>query len=162
MIYHWEIQCHWKDSVGRWFDLWGETSQDSWVCQSSHLQQGYQVLQSSVEPPHGGWSHLGTRGRIAERPPSPIFYPTRISRARFILRGVVCNIPNFNFGMLYPRSSLHIIFIAFWLILEIFRNSRTLGESWGFRYFHIWVVSNFENRIFWFYLFYLQLFLLQK
>ena len=48
-----------------------------------------------------------------------------------------CNIPNFQFGMLYTRSSLHIIFIAFWLILEIFRNSRTLGESWGFRYFHI-------------------------
>ena len=64
--------------------------------------------------------------------------------------------------MLYTRSSLHIIFIAFWLILEISHNSRTVGESWGFRYFHIWVVSNFENRIIWFYLFYLQLFLLQK
>ena len=48
------------------------------------------------------------------------------------------------------------------LILEILRNSRTHGESWGFRYFHIWVFSNFENRIIWFYLFYHQLFLLQK
>ena len=29
-------------------------------------------------------------------------------------------------------------FICFWvLILEILRNSRTHGESWGFRYFHI-------------------------
>ena len=27
----------------------------------------------SVEPPHGGLSHLGARGRSAEGPPSPIF-----------------------------------------------------------------------------------------
>ena len=53
-------------------------------------------------------------------------------------------------------------FIAFWLILEILRNSRTLGESWGFRYFHIWVFSNFGIGVIWFYLFYLQLFLLSK
>ena len=74
----------------------------------------------------------------------------------------LCNIPNFQFGMLYNRSSLHIIFYCIWLILEILRNSRTLGESWEFRYFHISVFSNFENRIIWFYLFYLQLFLLSK
>ena len=74
-----------------------------------------------------------------------------------------CNIPNFQFGMLYIRSSLHIIFyLLLVLILEILRNSRTHGESWGFRYFHIWVFSNFENRIIWFYLFYLQLFILYK
>ena len=48
------------------------------------------------------------------------------------------------------------------LILEISRNSRTLGESWRFRNFRIWVLSNFENRIIRFYLFYHQLFLLQK
>ena len=60
--------------------------------------------------------------------------------------------------MLYIRSSLHIIFyLRLVLILEILRNSRTHGESWGFRYFHIWVFSNFENRIIWFYLFYHQL-----
>ena len=74
-----------------------------------------------------------------------------------------CNIPNFQFGMLYIRPSLHIIiYLLLVLILEIPRNSRTHGESWGFRYFHIWVPSNFENRIIWFYLFYHQLFLLQK
>src|SRR3954464_9739520 len=28
------------------------------------------------------------------------------------------------------------IFLHFWSILEISRNSRTLGESWRFRYFH--------------------------
>src|SRR3989337_2843426 len=28
-------------------------------------------------------------------------------------------------------------FIVFWVILEILSNSRTHGESWGFRYFHI-------------------------
>ena len=56
-----------------------------------------------------------------------------------ILEGVNrCNIPNFQFGMLYIRSSLHIIFYCiFGLILEILRNSRTHRESWGFRYFHI-------------------------
>ena len=80
-----------------------------------------------------------------------------------IRSSVSCNIPNFQFGMLYIRSSMHIIFyFAFWLILEILSNSRTHGESWGFRYFHIWVFSNFENRIIWFYLFYHQLFILQK
>ena len=44
-----------------------------------------------------------------------------------------CNIPNFQFGMLYIRSSLHSIFYC---ILakssKILSNSRTLGESWGF------------------------------
>ena len=45
---------------------------------------------------------------------------------------------------------------------ETLRNSMTHGESWGFRYFHIWVFSNVENRIIWFYLFYHQLFLSQK
>ena len=50
--------------------------------------------------------------------------------------------------MLYIRSSCITYFIAFcFAILEILRNSRTHGESWGFRYFHIWVFSNFENRI---------------
>ena len=29
------------------------------------------------------------------------------------------------------------IFLLLVLILEILRNSRTHGESWGFRYFHI-------------------------
>ena len=38
-------------------------------------------------------------------------------------------------------------FIAFWLILEILRSSRTLGESWGFPGFHIWFSSNYETRI---------------
>ena len=81
----------------------------------------------------------------------------------FSLQKYWCNIPNFQFGMLYIRSSMHIIFyFAFWLILEILRNSMTHGESWGFHYFHIWVFSNFENRIIWFYLFYHQLFPLQK
>ena len=43
---------------------------------------------------------------------------------------------------------MHIIFyFAFWSILKILCNSMTHGESWGFRYFHIWVFSNFENRI---------------
>ena len=37
--------------------------------------------------------------------------------------------------------------LRFGSILEILRNSRTHGESWGFRYFHISVFSNFENRI---------------
>ena len=59
-----------------------------------------------------------------------------------------CNIPNFQFGMLYIDHSCMTYFIAFcFAILEILCNSRTHGESWGFHYFHIWVFSNFENRI---------------
>ena len=50
--------------------------------------------------------------------------------------------------MLYIRSSLHSIFYC---ILANPRNPKQLKdprrESWGFRYFHIWVFSNFENRI---------------
>ena len=50
--------------------------------------------------------------------------------------------------MLYIRLSCITYFIAFcFAILEILSNSRTHGESWGFHDFHIWVFSNFENRI---------------
>ena len=45
------------------------------------------------------------------------------------------------------------IFLHFRSILEISRNSRTLGESWRFRYFHTLIFSNFEKRIIWFWLF---------
>ena len=63
-----------------------------------------------------------------------------------------------NLFSIWNRSSCIFYFLAFWSILEISRNSRTLGESWRFRYVHIWVFSNFEKRIIWFILFYLQLF----
>src|SRR3954464_14854300 len=39
------------------------------------------------------------------------------------------------------------IFLAFWSILEISRNSRTLGESWRFHYFIFEISQNFEKRI---------------
>ena len=44
-----------------------------------------------------------------------------------------------NLFSIWNRSSCIFYFLAFWSILEISRNSRTLGESWRFRYFHIWV-----------------------
>ena len=60
-----------------------------------------------------------------------------------------CNIPNFQFGMLYIDHSCIPYFIAFCLaILEILSNSRTLGESWGFPRFSNLILSNFEMRIF--------------
>ena len=46
-----------------------------------------------------------------------------------------------NLFSIWNRSSCIFYFLAFWSILEISRNSRTLGESWRFRYFHIWVFS---------------------
>ena len=49
--------------------------------------------------------------------------------------------------MLYIKSSCITYLLHFFAILEIPRNSRTHGESWGFRYFHIWVFSNFVNGI---------------
>ena len=62
---------------------------------------------------------------------------------------LVCNIPNFQFGMLYIDHSCISYFVAFcFTILEILSNSRTLEESWGFPCFHIWVLSNIETRIF--------------
>ena len=74
---------------------------------------------------------------------------------RVIINGMVescmaiyCNIPNFQFGMLYIDHSCISYFIAFhFVILEILSNSRILGESWGFPSFHIWVLSNIETRI---------------
>ena len=60
------------------------------------------------------------------------------------------NIPNFEFGMLYTRTSLHIIFYC---ILVDPRNSTQLKDprrELGVRYFHIWVFSNFEKTIVWF------------
>ena len=60
----------------------------------------------------------------------------------------LCNIPNFQFGMLYIGHSCISYFIAFsFAILEILSNSRTLGESWGLHCFHIWILSNIETRI---------------
>ena len=55
-----------------------------------------------------------------------------------------CNIPNFQFGMLYIRSSLHSIFYC---ILanprKILSNSKTLGESWGFfRYSNVKILKS--------------------
>ena len=58
--------------------------------------------------------------------------------------------PPLNLFSIWNRSSCIFYFLAFWSILEISRNSRTLGESWRFCYFHIWVFSNFEKRIIWF------------
>ena len=61
----------------------------------------------------------------------------------------LCNIPNFQFGMLYiDHSCISYLFAAFrFAILEILSNSRTLGESCGFPCFHIWILSNIETRI---------------
>ena len=57
---------------------------------------------------------------------------------------LMCNIPNFQFGMLYIGHSCISYFIAFsFAILEVLSNSRTRGESWEFRYFHIWVFLKF-------------------
>ena len=53
-------------------------------------------------------------------------------------------------NLFWNRSSCIFYFLAFWSILEISRNSRTLGESWRFRYFHIWEFSRIEKRIIWF------------
>ena len=55
-----------------------------------------------------------------------------------------------NLFSIWNRSSCIFYFLAFWSILEISRNSRTLGESWRFRYFHIWEFSRIEKRIIWF------------
>ena len=60
--------------------------------------------------------------------------------------------------MLYTRSSCISYFHAFWSILEISRNSRTHGESWRFRYFHIWEFSRIWKDDHLIYLFHLQLF----
>ena len=64
----------------------------------------------------------------------------------------------FQFGMLCTRSSCISYFLAFWSILEISRNSRTLGESWRFRYFHIWEFSRIWKEDHLIYLIHLQLF----
>ena len=59
-----------------------------------------------------------------------------------------CNIPNFQFGMLYIGHTCISYFIAFtFAILEILSNSRTRRESWGFPCFHIWVLSSIETRV---------------
>ena len=74
-----------------------------------------------------------------------------------------CNIPNFQFGMLYIRSSCISYFILpLVLILENPKQLKDPRRELGISYLHIWVFSNFVNRIIWFYLFYHQLFLLQK
>ena len=65
--------------------------------------------------------------------------------------------------MLYIDHCCITYFIAFcFAILEILCNSRTHGESWGFHYFHIWVFSNFENRIICFNYFSLQKYFISK
>ena len=48
-----------------------------------------------------------------------------------------CNIPNFQFGMLYIGHHCISYFISFWLILEILSNSRTPERVGDFNYFHI-------------------------
>ena len=63
----------WSNSVEGWFNIWGKTHQDSRTRQQGYSQQGYQVLQSSVESPHRRWSHLGARGRSTEKPLPPVF-----------------------------------------------------------------------------------------
>ena len=67
-----------------------------------------------------------------------------------------------NLFSIWNRSSCIIYFLAFWSILEISRNSRTLGESWRFRYFHIWEFSRIEKRIIWFIYFIFNYFPLSK
>ena len=47
-------------------------------------------------------------------------------------------------------------FLHFCPILEISRNSRTFGESWRFRYFHIWEFSRIWKEDHLIYLFHLQ------
>ena len=67
-----------------------------------------------------------------------------------------------NLFSIWNRSSCIFYFLAFWSILEISRNSRTLGESWRFRYFHIWEFSRIEKRIIWFIYFIFNYFPLSK
>ena len=55
-----------------------------------------------------------------------------------LVDNIDCNIPNFQFGMLYIGHSCISYFIAFhFTILEILSNSRILGETRGFHRFHI-------------------------
>ena len=63
-----------------------------------------------------------------------------------------------NLFSIWNRSSCIFYFLAFWSILEISRNSRTFGESWRFRYFHIWESSRIWKEDHLIYLFHLQLF----
>ena len=61
---------------------------------------------------------------------------------------VACNIPNFQFGMLYIGHQCISYFICISVvILKILSNSRTHAESWGFHDFHIWIFSNIETGI---------------
>ena len=88
----------------------------------------------------------------------PTYYCISIAIPRYIAMYLsTCNIPNFQFGMLYIRASLHIIFYLHFDFDP--RNSTQLKDprrELGISLFSY--LANFENRIIWFYLFYLQLF----
>ena len=78
-------------------------------------------------------------GKLQTLPPSKISDILRVGG-----RTVISGVPNVGvtsqiFNLECYTLDHHCIsyFIAFWLILEILRNSRTLGESWGLCYFHI-------------------------
>ena len=59
----------------------------------------------------------------------------------------LCNIPNFQFGMLYIRSSCITYFIAFFCDPRDSMQLKDPRRELGISLFHIWVFSNFENRI---------------
>ena len=164
LTYRWEIQYHWKQFS--WTVIWPmRRNQLRFLSMPTELPA---VRLSSFAKFRGATTRRmkppGSERKICPRTTLTYFLANPNLEGEIHLKGgrfVTSQIFNLECYALDHQWISY--FICFWvLILEILRNSRPHGESWGFRYFHIWVLSNFENRIIWFYLFYHQLFLLQK
>ena len=151
-IFLWGIQCHWKRFS--WIVIWPmrrnqsrflSMPAESPVAKLSSFAKFSGATTRKMKPP-------GNERKTYWRTTLTYFLANPNLEGEIHLKGgrfVTSQIFNLECYTIDHLCVSYFICIL-GLILEILRNSRTLGESWGFRYFHIWVFSKFGNRIIWF------------
>ena len=164
LSYPWDTQCHWR--------------QFSWIMVWPMRRNQLRFSSLPVESPAARLSSFAKfSGATIPRTKPPgnermIFSKTthtyflanpnledeiHLTGGRFVTSQI------FNLGMLYIGRTCISYFIVFhFAILEILSNSRTLGESWGFHRFHVWILSNVETRVFYFNYFSLSKYFISK